>query len=238
MFTRFSRWWLFLGALFLTACNLQFNTAIQPSQGGVYALEVGFLPKEEESLEALDTSLEEFCAETQKSDELPEGSTSRVEARGDANWCIIEMPFANLDELTKYYEEMEGLTINQLEVQNGELLYDLTLAFDASELSQEGSDAEMELTWQVTMPGQVLEHNAASAQGNTLTWDIPQSGDAVNFKARSRLSGGGLPGLDANSPLAMAAGGLGLLCCCTLLLGAIGGAVFFITRRKPATPTL
>lgn len=218
-------------ALLLSACSLQINTTLEADQSGLYALEVGFTPEEQEGLEALDTNVEDFCAEVAKGEEAPPGATTKVEERGEDMWCILTVPFKNLKELREIYEEMEGLEVNALEVKDGELIYDLTLVAETQELEAD----ELELAWQVTLPGAVGRHNATEADGNTLRWDLT-AGETVQIQARSQLGGMALPGMSMDNPLMLVGGAVGLLACCVVMI-ALGVGAFVLLRRRGAAPT-
>ncbi len=93
---------------------------------------------------------------------------------------------------------------------------------DASDLG-----IPIQVTWRVTMPGKVLEHNGDELQGRTVVWRLDGT-EPVHMRAVSKVGG-----LEAQV-VALAVGCL----CVPLLLAAIGVAAWLVLRKgKGAQPT-
>jgi hypothetical protein len=210
-------------ALALAACQFQAATTIEPDGSGELRTEVGFTAEERKNLEAQSGgSSPDFC-NTQGS---ASGVTVTEETRGDQTWCVTIRKFNNPDELRKLYAEQKGITIHRLELADEKFYYDV----DVDTASDESSfSAFSAITWTVTLPGAPLTHNAAQAQGNTLTWNLPPKSGMLNLRAESAVD------RPDTMPLWIMAG-VGLLCI-ALSIAAVGvGAVLLARRaRKPSS---
>jgi hypothetical protein len=207
----------------LAACQLNVETRIDADGSGVLTTEIGFTEDELQQLSELDGGdSETVCDELQSGGDLPEGATVERQERDGEIFCVISQPFAGLDELRALYDDMEGVTINELSLDNGRLVYDVDVDFsDAEGTPGFGFSSE----WRVTVPGAVEAHNADAVDGNTLTWEMTP-GDVINMRAES--SGG-----FAFGTLALYAVPICLCLLCVAALGG-GGAAFFIVRQRRA----
>ncbi len=148
----------------LTACH-SFVTEINSNGSGEVRKEV---PASKEQVQA---NPDNFCAAADP------GFSLTTEKRGDTSWCIYTAAFANLSDLQSVYAGLPGetLTINQLELRDGTLTYDVSL---------EASQTE-EFTWKLTLPGKITSNNADSVEGQTLTWKIAKGGGVIRLQAES-----------------------------------------------------
>lgn len=227
-----------LVGLVLAACTFQVSTTINPTGAGELRSEIGFTAADKEMLKSLDTSPDKFCADSQSKGDLPEGSPVTVEERGDETWCVVTVAFANLEELQKTYTDMQGLTINQLELTPTSFTYDVDISFTGDQTSQVGADTVL-FRWVVTPPGTVTDHNADEVDGDALIWNVG-IGETVNAHIVTTISpvqalggvGGGLPSWLIPTVIG--------LCCCLLLLVAVVVVVVVVMRRRqsaaPGTP--
>ena len=63
-------------------------------------------------------------------------------------------------------------------------------------MSLEELQESVTINLRLTLPGKILEHNADSQDGNTLTWSVPFTGEAMDVRAVSdptQSEGGGFP---------------------------------------------
>jgi hypothetical protein len=209
-------------ALLLSACQVNFNTAIKNDGSGAYTQEIGF-QGDEASMTGMDTTAADFCSS--QNQDLPPGTTIRQETRnGNETWCIFETAFATLEDLKTIYATTDT-TINDISITDGKLTYDITL-----DLSGDTSSAPMgaSIFWSVTMPGAVVETNATERDGNTLKWTLV-AGQVNSIRAVSNTTSGGLD-LSGNT-LYYIIGGV-CLCLCVIVLLVVAGVVFFLLRRK------
>jgi hypothetical protein len=198
-------------ALLTAACKIETNAVIDinADRSGVVAVELGF---DDEFMEfaagmADEPVTEESVFEGNELAEIPGAQTS-TEARGDMTFYIISVP---VDDVTDIEREL-GADDNQL-AQDVEITFTdelVTVNATASgegALADTGGDAGMippdqleesfAANLRVTMPGKILDHNADSQEGNTLTWAVPLTGGTVEVMAQSDPSGseggGGFP---------------------------------------------
>jgi len=216
-----------IGLLLMSACHqLQVSTRFEPDGSGQLRTEVGFTAEERQNLEAQSENPdpENLCNQNQSSPD----ATVTEEQRGDETWCVTTQSFANLEELRRLYETRRGLHVNRLEISDGTLFYDIDvdMASDTSDFS-----AAAIITWTVTLPNSPTYHNAAQADGNTLTWTLTHDSGVTNLRAESPAQG-------TSALLPWIIGGVILFGLCgAVVLG--GGLVFLLMRRrsKPGKPT-
>jgi hypothetical protein len=214
--------------LLLSACQVNVITEIGKDGSGVYTQEIGF-QGDEASMAGMSADSEDFCAN--QNDTLPPGTTTRQETRNkDETWCVYETPFNSIEELNNIYS-LTDTTINQLTLQDGILTYDLSL-----DLSGDSAPMGAEVYWKVTMPGKILENNAAEQMDNTLSWKMI-GGEINHIQAVSEVGAAGLDmnfdlDLGAESPILVILGGLAVGMFCCLLPLVIAGVAFILIRRK------
>jgi hypothetical protein len=212
-----------IGLLLLSACHrLHVTTEIQTDGSGELRTEAGYTAEERQNLEAQsgNTDPQTFCNPNPNS---PEAVVTE-EQRGDETWCITTQPFDNLEKLRQLYETRRGLRINRLEIQSGTLYYDI----DIDTTSETSDFSTTTITWTVTLPDAPIYHNAAQAEGNTLTWTLTPDSGLINLRAESPAQGP----LELLPLLVGSAIVLGL--CAATLLG--GGVVFVLMRRQQKPP--
>lgn len=213
-----------LTAILLSACKVNFITEIDANGSGKYVQEIGF-QGDEASMAGLSSAGEDFCA-SQNQDLLP-GTVIRQETRNeDETWCIYETEFASLEELKTIYGTTDT-SVNDISLADGKLTYDIILDLSGDSEAPMGAD----LMWSVVMPGNIIEHNATTQDGNTLSWKL--LGGAVNqIHAVSEV------GVFSGNTLLYVLGGGAVLSLCCLGLLVVGGVAFFLVRRnKKATPS-
>jgi hypothetical protein len=219
-------------ACLLAACTLQTNTVVQPTGAGELRTEVGLTAADQQVLRTIASSPEQFCRDLQASQLLPAGATVSVEQRGLDVWCVLGLPFADLNELQSLYSEMEGVSVNSLLISDGVFTYDVEVEVLGSLLAEFGPMSPT-IRWQVTMPGRVLSHNADQSAGRTVSWSLATD-EPLRAQATSELAGG--DGLWAiGQPNALLAGALILFICCLTGIGAALGvaAIVLVRRRRP-----
>ena len=178
---------LIIAGLFLAGCKFQAETQVAADGSGSLRTEVGFTSEERQSLEQQsgNNNSKDFCNSSASSQNMQ----VTEEQRGDETWCVTTTSFRDLDELRRLYEQKKGIRINRLEMVDGKFYYDL----DIDTLSKSSDfSAFSSATWIVTMPGAPTYHNAAKADGDTLTWEIPPHQDSVDIRAESPVPAAGL----------------------------------------------
>ena len=217
---------LVAAALLLSACQLQSTTEIKPDGSGELRTEVGFTAQERQNLENQSggNSSQNFCNVPASQGQTPADITVTEEQRGDETWCVTTTKFDNLDELRRLYEKNKGLTINRLEIADGKFYYDVDVDTSSKESSYSSFTA---VTWTIILPGMPIDHNAAQAHSNTLTWTLVPHTGVVNLHAASAVE-------RANSNLLLAVGGLIVLGLLGIALAGGAGVLYWRRRsRKP-----
>jgi hypothetical protein len=217
-------------ALLVTACKIETNVeaTLNADGTGTVLYEIG-LDDEAEGL--LLQNVDPF-------EDVPEGAATRTEERGDMTYYIASLSFADAADLTGLMTEEESAvfstftaTFSETKVTvrgttqdtGGGLLGDSELeGFDPG-LIEESVSA----TVRIRMPGKVLESNADSADGNTLSWQVPLFGSPIEVRAESdpTQSGGGGGGFPA------------WLIVVIVLVLAAGVAYFVLNQRRSAPAT-
>ncbi|MCC6190488.1 MAG: hypothetical protein IT318_15780 [Anaerolineales bacterium] len=224
-------------AWLLAACTLHLATEVEPGGSGEFRTEVGFNQLDQQGLEGLGMSPEQFCEDLQSDQGMPIASPVTVVERGDEIWCIVTMPFQSLDELRQLYDGMEGVDVNQLALTSSEFTYDVDVEFSEASISELG-DVPVEFRWVVAMPGTVRSDNADESDETTLIWYL-SPGEAVNARAVSGVGGSDLvtlPGTGGLGRTELILIGLAGLCCCGGLAAALGAGAFFLSRRGRSNP--
>jgi len=226
---RFRLWPLVLVGLlaFLLACRLDTHTAFTSTEQGNFSLSWAMTQEEESMLQSAGAgSAQDLCNEMQSDiqDEADDDPTKvqvqYSETDDGERICEISVSFDNLDELKQLYGE--DTIVNQLGEEDGKFYYDITstaFAQDTSEL-----DFPLAITWRVTMPGEVLEHNGSDLQGNTVIWNVTP-GQPAHFYAVSKAGSGGL---DLGGKVWWFVG----LCLCLPFLLIVVGVILWIVLRK------
>ena len=207
-------------ALLLAACKFQATTTLDPDGSGELRTEAGFTAEERQNLEnqSGNKGSGDFC---NSSGQTPPDVTVTEEQRSDETWCVTTQRFDDLDELRRLYEKQKGIRINRLEIAGGTFYYDVDV--DTSSKTSDFS-AFSAITWTVVLPGTPVYHNAAQADGNTLTWHLTPRSGTVNLRAQSEVA-------ESTSNLPLLVGGvIALALCVGTLLG--GAGVFFLLRRS------
>lgn len=214
--------------LLLSACKVNFITDIKSDGSGNYTQEIGF-QGDEATVGGLSATDEDFCAKEAK--DLPPNTITRKETRSEnETWCMYETPFTSIDDLKTIYGTTDT-HINEISLVDGKLTYDISLDLSGNTGS---SDAPItaEIYWNLTLPGRIVENNAAEQNGNTLKWKLVPG--MVN-SIRAVSEPGGLWGGDV---LWYVLGGGAFLCLCCFLPLVIGGAAFFFLSRKKSAAVI
>jgi len=209
----------------LAGCTIEYDTKIQPDQSGRVSTAIGFTADELKYLTSQSNNdASKICDEMWKdsSSSLPPNAVTRQEQKGDETWCYVDVDFANLEELRSYYTDQK-VKVNRLEVVKDTFYYDVT--FDMSS-DTSMVDFPLLITWKVSMPGTVRQHNADLGSGRSLTWNLASASGAVNMKAESSLS--------SSNWAWWAAGGLVCLCLVVIVIGAGVGLLLYLRKKKPA----
>ena len=204
----------------LAGCTVEYRTSVEADGSGQMATAIGFTAQEASDLAGLSGGdASNICQEMwgEASSDLPPNATIREEQRGDETYCVAEFSFASLEELRSIYVD-QGLIVNRLEIVDDRFYYDVSI-----DMSDAGSlGIPMNMTWVVTAPGTVGNHNATSVSGQTMTWNLVV-GQVNNMRFESSLG---------SNWLWWVLGGLGCLCLLVVVVGAVIGVVLYLRKKK------
>ncbi len=212
-------------AALLSACGFQLTTDLGPSGSGTFTGEVEFSADDQAALADGGSTPQAFCEDFQARGLLPAAYPLTYEQRDDAIQCIVKVPFKNLDELRAAYAQLDGVTVNQLDLSDDRLTYDLTINVASADASAPIGQAG-QLNWVLQPPGTVTVHNDNNDVNDALTWNIPLD-QPTNVHAVATIS------------LADRLGGLGgwiigLVCVVTIAIAGVAGFVL-LRRRRPSS---
>ncbi len=211
-------------ALALSACNFHFKTDISKDMSGTFAFIMDFTADDVETLTAMGSAPSDLCNELKAdaaADEESDAVVTYVENDDGSVACETRIPFADLDELSRVYQDMD-FTVNRLEVADKTLYYDVMVTMD----DENAMGGFVNIIWDVTFPGKVVQHNGTSQQGNTVTWDF---GDASSMRVTAESKVGGMNSLV-----------VGILVAVVLLALMIGAGVFayaMMTKKPQPEPS-
>jgi hypothetical protein len=146
-------------ALLASACGFiggEVRTDVGIEENGTLEAEVGFaVEKPEDKVD---------CGQGEN---LPPGATVSTDDRGDSIWCTVTVPFDNLPQLERIYNQMfeGGVQVDCLAMDADLLIYDVSLIGQG-----DSGSSDVSLPWRVIVPGRVDTSNADEADGQTLTW--------------------------------------------------------------------
>lgn len=230
---------LVVAALLVTGCNYDFSTTIEPDGSGEFAIDMTITAEDIKSIEqetgedfedyALsetgEDSLEDSCYVVEDDIDVP-GAFAEFEPRAGGYTCRVTIPFDDIDELIEIYDEIglaEDLRISMNS--DGNLHYRLDIDMYGVEDDPDLAMLDdVEIHWNLTVPGSVTDHNADKRRGRTLSWNLLTGDDIVRIDAESVPS-------TFNWLLY---GSIAVLCLClmTLVVGGVGLFLYF--RRKNA----
>jgi len=191
-------------ALLTAACRIEMNIGaeIEPDGSGVISAEIGY---DEEAADLM----EQFGAEGDLFGENPLANLPDVEMteedRGGMHFRIYSAEVDDIESAIgeQMATESEGLIEEfsiTIEPERVEVVGrgSAGAAMEGSEdfMPLEELEESLSINLRVTLPGKILEHNADQKDGNTLTWAIPLTGEALDIRAVSdptQSEGGGFP---------------------------------------------
>ncbi len=217
---RFRFWPLLAIALFvLLACRVDMHTTFDTPTSGKVEVSWTMTADEEHTLQsAAGQSAKEIC-DQMREQMTSDDPTAQVtfESKGDKRTCTATGKFTSIAELSDFYGD--DTTINKIGEENGKFYYDVTTS-PTSNVGDIG--IPIQVTWTVTMPGKVIEHNGDELHGRTVVWHLSGT-EKVHMKAVSKTGGFSLD----SKTIA-----IGLVCLCLPLLLIIIGVIAWLVLRK------
>jgi hypothetical protein len=182
-------------ALLTTACKIEINAefVINADQSGQVILEIGYDDEIAELAAAEGGSPTELLGDFDLED-VP-GAEMTTERRGDMNFSIVKVPIDDYTQadalggdLTSGLTDDFQITFTEDRVTvRGSTTLDDALGDDgaAPAFPPEMMAEFFSINIKATMPGKILDHNATSQDGNTLTWEVDLASAAIDIFAES-----------------------------------------------------
>lgn len=205
--------------VFLAGCRWVVDTTVNSDGSGLLRTAIVYSSEELTDFARAPGNAGRSICEAHRQD-APPGSTFLEEERTGQTYCIVERRFGDLRELKELYAGINGVTVNRLGFQLGQLTFDVEVEHASGE--EDGANDE----WRLTLPGLAEDHNAARTEGQTLIWEIPPG-------AREELHAVSRVGLNLRT--LGPAGGLILLG--ILVLVVLGAVAVVGLRRRQGSPT-
>lgn len=125
-----------------------------------------------------------FSGDTQGSDQFDESAWDSVEYSDDGESTVGVTAQGGTDETA------ENVTIT-VDEDAGEVTYVDTEGFDTEDTGNTAQVGEIEWTYTVNMPGEVLDTNGNTEGSGTVTWSSDEHSDLPEYRATSEQTGAG-----------------------------------------------
>jgi hypothetical protein len=215
-------------ALVATACKIEtnFGAVIEADGSGVVIAEVGM---DEEAQGFLLTEGSDPFEDNDLSD--CEGARTREETRGDLRFWIVECDVDDITEFESMMSTTDNTFLESFDITVTDTLVSVTGRASAEDTlggETEGFDPtvledSISANLKITMPGRILDHNADSQSGNTLTWEIPVLGGTLDVQASSDPTG---------TPASGGGGGFPMWLIAVIVVVVLGGGYYLYTQNK------
>jgi len=182
-------------ALLTTACKMEVNAEfiINADQSGEVVFEIGFDDEVAAIAEANGASPDEMLGDLDFED-IP-GAVATTERRGDMTFTIINVPIDDFTEAEGLGGDVVAGLADGFEITFTDDRVPVSGAVDLGDALGDSDDlgglppemiAEFfSVSIGATLPGKILEHNADSQDGNTLTWNIDLTSASFEIFAES-----------------------------------------------------
>jgi hypothetical protein len=180
--------------LAISSCTFQVRTALERDGSGMLSISAATSPQDPGlTTPIVGLSPEDLCSPETIGELSGSGAEFELQVSDDSVVCTIMIPFSDLDELREMYEGMD-LTIEELQVDEESFIaYDMSIETDTAPVGFPSfPDEDVEVRWELVLPGDVQSHTAASEEdfddeNVILTWDIAP-GVSQQMYAMSSLS--------------------------------------------------
>jgi hypothetical protein len=184
--------WLFglllAACLFLTGCTVSIVTTVNPNGSG--ELKIIYKLSEDDKktfTQSGMTDASKLCeGMVTMSEGFPGQGTIKQEKHGSETWCVMGQAFGSLDEMSSKLNT-EGFTVNTASINNGRFTFDAAMNTGDSS-SELNMGMPIGLTFELTLPGKAISHNADKVKNYTLIWEMGL-GQVKQMHAESGLEG-------------------------------------------------
>ena len=174
--------------LFLTGCTVSIVTTVNPNGSG--ELKIIYKLSEEDKKNFTQSGMTDagkLCEGMVTMSESFSGQgTIKQEKHGSETWCVMSQAFGSLEEMTSKLNT-EGFTINTASIGNGRFVFDAVMNTGVSS-SELNVGMPIGLTFELTLPGKAIRHNADKVKNYTLIWELGL-GQVKQIHAESGLEG-------------------------------------------------
>jgi hypothetical protein len=186
---------LLAASLFLTGCTVSIVTTVNPN--GTGELKIIYKLSEEDKKTFTQggmTDAGKLCEGMVTMSESFSGQgTIKQEKHGSETWCVMGQAFGSLEEMTSKLNT-EGFTINTANIVNGQFVFDAVMNTGVSS-SEINVGMPIGFTFELTLPGKAIRHNADKVNNYTLIWELGL-GQVKQIHAESGLEGRGTDWLE------------------------------------------
>jgi len=182
-------------ALLTTACKIEINAelTIDADKSGTVTMEIGYDDEILALAEADGGSPADLLGDFDLEDIA--GAVTTTERRGDMNFTIVEVPVEDFTQSEGLGGELTSGLTDDFEITFTEDLVTVRGATTLDDALGDSGDTaafppEMmaeffSINIRITMPGKVLDHNATSQDGSTLTWVVDLTAGTLDISADS-----------------------------------------------------
>jgi hypothetical protein len=173
---------------FLTGCTVSIVTTVNPNGSG--ELKVIYKLSEEDKKTFTQSGMTDagkLCEGMVTMSESFSGQgTIKQEKHGSETWCVMGQAFGSLEEMISKLN-MEGFAVNTASIDNGRFVFDAVMNTGESS-SELNVGMPIGLTFELTLPGKAIRHNADKVENYTLIWELGL-GQVKQIHAESGLEG-------------------------------------------------
>jgi hypothetical protein len=175
--------------LFLTSCTVSIAATVNPNGSGelkvIYKLSKDDQKTFTQNGMADASKLCEGLATMSEGISTSQGSIKQ-EKHGSETWCVMSQAFKSLEEMRTNLNT-QGFSINTLNIGNGRFNFDATMNTGNSS-NELNMGMPIGLTFELTLPGKAISHNADKVNRYTLIWELGL-GQVKQMHAESGVEG-------------------------------------------------
>jgi hypothetical protein len=175
--------------VFLTGCTVSIATTVDPNGTGEVKVIYKLSQDDQKTFSQSGMSdASKLCEGFSTMSQSFQGGTSSIkqEKHGSETWCVMSQAFGSLEEMRAKLNEQD-FTINTLAIQNGRFVFDATLNMGSGS-SDSNLGLPIGITYELTLPGKAISHNADKVKGYTLIWEMGM-GQTKQIHAESGVEG-------------------------------------------------
>ena len=174
---------LIIVAVVLSSCRSVVDTKLEEDGSGELRTSIVFTAEEKQNFDSAPGNSGKKICDNLKANSPPQTEFIE-EAKGDETYCTTLHSFNTLQQLRALYEGMANVTVNDLSMFLGDLVFNIQVDLT----SRDGNEAAPS-EWRLTLPGEIGENNADMVDSNTLIWSIAP-GDVRTLEAESTVEPG------------------------------------------------